>query len=195
MVLIFFWISLLIILEMFIITSTSLLLGSGICLLLIVTGSTMFFGLDLLGLTLLVVYSSIFLLLYLISLYFNDLYEIKSISINKNLSLIVILSFLILLINSVNITISNENIIWTDMYSLITINPKQIVWVIHNLLFKYFLIEAVFINIYILFGFISALFILSLIEFFNGLFNNSKISSIFLNKRSFRRSNSSIIKH
>lgn len=71
----------------------------------------MFFGLDLLGLTLLVVYSSIFLLLYLISLYFNDLYEIKSISINKNLSLIVILSFLILLINSVNITISNENII------------------------------------------------------------------------------------
>lgn len=164
-------------------SATTITILSTICL---------YYGLDLLLVTVILVYVSVFLIFFLIILSLN--WQHRSFNVTSNLHLlinflIVVLSILISLCiehNDVIGVVSEDNNVWVDSYLINSSDNSEITKIFHVLILNIFYVESVAINIFLLLGLIASIYLLANRS---NLFVN-RVTSALKVKRVGRRVNS-----
>ena len=188
-----FWLSSLLVIELMLSQSAVTIIGIAVCLLCCVCGVTFSIGLDLLALTLLVVYSSVFLFMYILALYFGGTFYQSGLSSRLGLMPTYVGVVFFLVVSSTGFTPVDELLVWSEHASLLTRPSSSFVSVLHVSLFRFFIFEVIILNVYIFIGLLVALGILSLEvgSIKNSAIGMSRVAASLRVRRAWRRSNSS----
>lgn len=170
------------------------LLGFSFSLVFIIGIFITLLSLELLGLTIIIIYSSVFITFILISLSFynKDIYYFRS---NKNFLFLLFCYYIsVFYLFYFSIDAKLYTFFWVDYLNILNSNWSSFLIIMHKLCIKLFFIETLVINLYLLFSLLSCLFFL---EFFKFLKNTKiKVNYAFklkrVNKKKF--SSSSFIK-
>lgn len=138
--------------------------------------------LDLLAISLFLVYSSVFLIFFLFYNIFNEKIVIKN--FNKT---IFILIFLIFSINY-KFNFNLINYFWINYFKILNFKIIQFTNLMSILIFKLFYLETIFINLYLTIGLVVSFIILTV--FTKKYIKNKKLLFWNKTKRIFRRTNS-----
>lgn len=155
-------------------------------LIICVIYSCFFLKLELFGITILLVYSSVFIILILFSFIFNYKNSNKYNSTNNN----IIVYLLILLTSSFIMYYSAEYKLqtsWINSTYVFFLKNSQFTNIMHILIVKFFQIEVLLLNYYLFLGLISS--ILLVLKVYNSTQVN-KLMFFNKNKRLLRRTNS-----
>lgn len=155
-------------------------------LLICVIYSCFLLNLELFGITILLVYSSVFLILILFSFIFNY----RGFKNKNNLNISIHLIIFLALFTSLVFYKTQKNLIlysWLSPHYMLILKNTQFINIIHIIIVKLFQIEVLILNYYLLIGLISS--ILIILKILNKSFN-FKIMSFNKNKRLLRRTNS-----
>jgi hypothetical protein len=144
--------------------------------------SIFFLKLEIFGLTLILVYSSVFLILFLFINYFEEKFLIS----NFKIFFIFIFFFIFFFLKFYIFNQLSFNFFWINYYFLLKFKIIKFTNLIHVLLIKIYNIETVVINIYLLIGLLSSLTLIS----YKSIGNKKKLTFTSKNKRIYRRTNS-----
>ncbi len=141
-----------------------------------------FIKLEVFGLTLILVYSSVFIIFLLFLNYFNE----KDLKINYNFIFIIFSLFIFFFFKFYLYDCCLFNFFWINTYSIIKLKIIKFVSVLHVLIIKIFSYETLLINIYLVFGLICCVCLIVSKSYKTKL----KLTFISKNKRVYRRTNS-----
>lgn len=141
-----------------------------------------FIKLEVFGLTIILIYSSVFLIFLLFLNYFNE----KELSVKFNVMFLLVLLLFFLFFKFYIFNHQSFNFFWINVYTLIKVKTIKFISVLHTLIIKIFSYEILMINVYLIVGLVCCVCLIISKIYKNKL----KLTFTSKNKRTYRRTNS-----